>query len=419
MITERRHGNGSWTIDLRPDLPAYIRHQLHLTPGATDTKAWSVLVITDQRVDPAQRPSPDDPEADPHSLLEIARYAGVLTGTNERRTQLEGEGLLALLEDSEGAGFYVSDLADKRSQETASTLIDRILDGGTTDDQLGGLDVTYDVSPLRAGTINSTSIVLSIGDIVRTARYWLRDVSYRAGRRCFRVRPTGEVDWGTRTEIWGDTPSVVVGHNLPATDDPAWTTVRTHAPWSESVLGWAEQAICDPGPTEEGVFLSSGPRYAPSSAPSASWWSPIRFEPLRHQIEVEVESDESIADWRTRAEEALDAEVNTSRVTSYDLSGVVSNDTHIEPGEPIWLWDPEAGLEDTSLDGITYAGQLIFPRMVRLEGITWPVLEGMGVYLLSVNLIGPSFQVLDLSEYVVFDTNREARLELGAAAPSL
>lgn len=420
QVTERHLGLGSFTVDLVEDTPADVRRALTLAVGATTSKAFGLVVVTPQRVDQADYPPPATPATTPHPLLTAARWAGVLLETDRRRTQLAGAGLLALLGDEDGAGHVHIDLADKRAKAQASTLISRLIDGGTLPNVIGSGgapgDVSFEVSPLRAGTITTGGTSLNIGDQLLTTRQWLEDVSARAGRRSYRVRPTGHLDWGPRSTLFGITPRVIVGR-LPARHDPKWVTVRTEADWSESVAGFADQAVGDPGPTEAGSALSPGP--VSTSIPSTAFWSPIRAAAMRRRVEVPLEDDEVVADWRTRAGEILDAGRNASVIASKELDGVIEPARALEPGEPIYLWDPAAGLIDTG-NAITYAGEQLHPVARYLDAVTWPIVQGMGIFLLYIDqAFGGVQRVLDLTDYVEVSTSAQARLEVGDSAPTL
>ena len=410
-VTERHNAPGTFTVNLSENLPADIRRQLHLTAYDDTSKGYSWLVVTPQRVEPADFPAPASPSTTPHPLLDVARYTGVLLETADRRTQLSGAGLLYLLGRDESNGPIEGDFADMAATDTAANLVEWLIDGGSKPNVLAAGTIAVSPSHLRAGTIHAAGPTMTIGDQLKTTRRWLSDISGVAGRRSYRVRPTGELDWGTRTELWSIFPRVVVGR-LPASDDPQWVTVRTQAVWSESVAEFAEKALTDPP--------GAGGHLATAGSIVDAFVSPGRLDDLQLQTQIAAEPGELPGDWDTRAQEILDAAAsNQSVIASEDLTGEITPNTALEPGEPIYLWDPEAGLVDPT-NTIIYAGEEIHPIARYLAAVTWPIVEGMGVYLLWVDRsFGNVQRILDLTEYVEFNTNPEARLEVGAPAPTL
>lgn len=413
-VTERHNAPGTFTVDLRDDAPADVTRQLHLTARHVTSKGYGLIVVTPQRVEPADFPNPAVPSTTAHPLLSAARYAGVLLDSDSRRTRLAGAGLLYLLGRDADTGHIHSDFADKAATETASTLVTNLIGGGSSmANVLGAGTIGLNPSPLRVGTIYAGGGTLTIGDQLKTTRRWLADVSAGAGRRSYRVRPTGHLDWGTRTQLWSIFPRAMVGR-LPAADDPKWMTVRTLAEWDESIADFADQAIADPA----GVGTAQT-----SSAPSPAFVSPLRMDTLLLRTIIEPEAGESGAAYLARTDEALATGLNISTISSTELTGVIvpkaGDPTPLEPGEPIYLYDPAAGLIDTS-NAETYGGDLIRPLARYLAAITWPIVQGMGVYLLWVDRsFGNVQRILELTEYVEFNTNAEARLEVGAPAPTL
>jgi hypothetical protein len=85
----------------------------------------------------------------------------------------------------------------------------------------------------------------------------------------------------------------------------------------------------------------------------------------------------------------------------------------LEPGDYIWVYDPrpDAALYDVANE-ITFHGETLMPMSMRLEAITWPVQEGMGVYFRYWD--GAAFTTVDLSNHVVYETG-ESTLDVGAA----
>jgi hypothetical protein len=64
---------------------------------------------------------------------------------------------------------------------------------------------------------------------------------------------------------------------------------------------------------------------------------------------------------------------------------MLSSRTHnvtseVRPGDRVWCYDPEVGLIDTA-NQVTWRGEVITPVQMRVASLTWPITQGMGVYL--------------------------------------
>lgn len=415
-VEERRRRPGAFTVDLVADTPPEIRRQLTLAVDDPTSKGFALVVITAQWVDPLDYPPPADPETTPHPLLADARYTGILTDTSRRRTSLTGEGLLALINDSDGHGNWTGPLTDHVVIADADDIITAIIDGGTLVD-VDADDVDLGASELRTGTIFANGTNVRISDL-RSVRAVLDEVTFRTGST-YRVRPTGELDWGTAAQVHGTTPRTIIGNGLPAIHDPRWVTVRVDgSDWGESLRGYANAAIAD-SPTDAGV-ASSGAYHSPASPPE-QMWSAVRLRPLLRHRPIDVDADESVADWRDRTEAAITGDDGSAQARwSVPLTGPISDDTPLIPGEQVLLWDPEVGIEGTPSDEILYAGDAIRPVTAPLIAVTWPITRGMGVYLLYVDTTAtPVQRVLDLTDHVAFATDPNATLEVGVGSPAL
>jgi hypothetical protein len=69
-------------------------------------------------------------------------------------------------------------------------------------------------------------------------------------------------------------------------------------------------------------------------------------------------------------------------------------------GDYVWVWDPIRGLHDLAGTPFTYAGQLVWPVAVRVMEMTWPIVEGMSVWLDNTHQGG---DVTDLTPFVEWE----------------
>lgn len=117
-------------------------------------------------------------------------------------------------------------------------------------------------------------------------------------------------------------------------------------------------------------------------------------------------------DWRTR----------TITVDAPGLPAV------LKPGDFCYFYDPDTYATDTiASNEVTINGRLMHPVAVRVASMDWPILPGMGVYLIS-NGSGDALDgsgayndfdtVTDLSDYVLYDSG-PARVDFNTNPPSV
>ena len=95
---------------------------------------------------------------------------------------------------------------------------------------------------------------------------------------------------------------------------------------------------------------------------------------------------------------------------NYDVSG------DIETGDVIFVYDPDVGFEDTSTDAslenrsrheIVYQGQILHPIKIRVMGLSFPIVDTMGVFYRDGD-----GNYTDLTDYVIFESGT-TQIEVG------
>lgn len=402
-VTEVRHQAGGFELELSETMPPSISRQLSLA-----RTAYSFLVVTQHHVNAWDFPPPADPSTTPHPLLSVARYTGVIRRTASRYRNLEGEGLLSLLgtqDEASGSGYgqWSSQMADHRVQNTAHWWASLITNGGTTTSLTDGSTLTFGEGHLRlGGTPSGTQRVLQGG--LRTYRAILNEVCWQTGY-VYRIDPNGTLHVGTAADMYGADPRVVIGKGLPGDDDPRWATVRaTLDDWGESTDTYITGAVAD----APGEMTFNGWAWTNAIAGTAHYRVPTKNFPHNPQLHVAAEGEETQTEWQNRTTWIV---VDRNRlVYSATFDGALIPNQRLIPGEPMWLWDPEIGLEDPA-NVITYSGQAIRPQRVELAAYTWPIMQGMGVYILT--RVGSGTTVLDLTPWTVMSDDPSISFELG------
>ena len=106
----------------------------------------------------------------------------------------------------------------------------------------------------------------------------------------------------------------------------------------------------------------------------------------------------------------------TVGLEDYDLSG------DIGVGDIIYVYDPEVGFEDTQAEAtlenrdryeIAYQGQILNPIKIRVMGLSFPIIDSMGVFYRDGN-----GNYTDLTDYVDFESGI-TQIEVGSTQPSI
>jgi hypothetical protein len=104
--------------------------------------------------------------------------------------------------------------------------------------------------------------------------------------------------------------------------------------------------------------------------------------------------------------EAAATTLATQLVTSQSViqrEVLLSSRTHnvtaeVRPGDRVWAYDPNVGLSDTA-NQVTWRGEVITPVQLRVASLTWPITQGMGVYLRI------DTEWVDITRYVAVEEN--------------
>lgn len=379
---------GDWNLALNPNTPRSILSLCDL-----DTYGFSRLVIT-----PLHIPTHAITVAD---LLTVARYTGVLrTLETDQRSAGEppvigGVHIAVMLGDEDGKGNNFENAgtasAYPRWNNASNSWLKSVLDRGNGITQ--GTFPTAAASPTR-------DLVFDGGDTAR--RLLDQQVSqFGAPYHYWRVNPDGTLDVGQRSTLWrsgevavlpggGGRDGSLIGLNptrfAHSRDVEDWTSaVRVNlssvTETGTATIGSNPYVDIAGNALTMRRFISSDKASSATSAGNIAAGQLARFDETRRQLDLAV--------------------------TGYDVGA------YIEPGDEIYVYDPDQDLLDLS-NQVSYRGQTIFPLEIRTDDLTWPVQQGMGVYLLT----GATPDVTDLTPYVLPETGA-TRIGVGAFARTL
>lgn len=363
MIEENLMTVGRWDLALLDTTPQSILDLFNLK---TETARFGHIIITPTHV--------DDRSAD---VLPLSRYTGIYRKRSDRYT-IGGCGLAAWLGDEDDKGDLI---------ESALTFTTTFVNWITA----------LKPSSLTAGTYHAITGPANLdATFERQTRRKAIDFvcDYYNGE--WRVDPDGTLHAGEIADLYVTTPEVTIirgegGREL------GQTGVRA-----------AEFDIAsDVEDYTTRIFLAG-----------ASGTGEADIFPLTGSYDL----NGNRVEW-ARFVEASDAEAGTedtvaenilNRYTSQRYELRIASDLEDLPdvmtvGDMVNVLDIEQGIYDRS-NPVAYRGETIYPAMVRLMGMTWPVLEGVGVYFRSSDAGGT---VTDITSYVDWDTGATS-LAVGA-----
>ena len=387
-VTEQLMGWGAWDLTLRPETtPGQIWTLLDPDDNAVPTGGFGHILITPAHVDPNA--------VGDAGMKAVSKYTGIYRGTLSRNV-LSGVGLVGWLGDEDGKGNV---------HETAQT---GVFGGETTGSFRAWIRdvlpaaVTMGTLTAIAGTLNESMVYITPLDALN------RIMEYFGGE--FRVNPDGTLDAGTTADLFATTPNVIL---LWRGSGPG-TPYGVHSSTIEIARDLDDYTtkVIVIGPETPGPVSTVGTATAGS----------VPFKDL-HGNTVVIKRLLTVPEMKTTTN--LDA-VAASQLTRYDglrrsyrlttdewIAVVQRGGKRLEPGDSVWVYDPrpDARLHDTANE-VTYNGEVLNPIKLRLQSMTWPIEEGMGVYFRYYD--GATATYVDLTPHVVWE-DAETTLDVGAA----
>lgn len=375
-VQERLGAFGDWSVTLSQETPDEILEALKEYQMGT-------LYITPSRVD-WRKVHPK----------EVARYAGIYQKrefTDDRRT-ISGCSLLLLLGNGQGRGSGV-DLTpiDLTGESFTDALTAAIAD---TDIQVG--NIVPEIGGLPSGNF-----------LLQDARHKVEEITKQFGAE-YKITPKAELDAGSPASLWPtfNAPVVFIKRGAKGVDSDWKPLPIASSAMGEDVINFATQKII--AADQDGVPVIQGQATIASSkrGPNGT---------LLEITSVSADSQVGQAAANARAAALLALE-NAPRQTVSLSTDEFDIDGTVVVGDTVSVWNPEVGFFDID-NHIIVQGEHYFPLNLRVFGATWPITEGMGVYLRPPTASGDD-NIFDLSPYLVPESG-STDLEVGAAARKL
>jgi hypothetical protein len=345
------------------------------------------------------------PELIGDGLLKSARFVGVVrdkqfTGINgstaPNTNQLQGSGMAYWLGDEDGKGSVI--------EAPGTALVNASFTEGVR------ALLPYS-GAVREGTLHAVAGVWSGSYVWVSPRQALDDFcSYFSsdfGECEWRVNGDGTLDAGRIEDLYVTEPQAIIARK-GAGQDIELRGVSGDAQTDEDVQDFSTRVVVLAQGTGDSVATGAAninPNLNPyvdlfgnsvyltrlisqegtdaSNAPASAVLQLNRF--LRPRSALQLSSDE------------------------YDLRGAFA------PGDYVWVWDPDAGLLDTTgANEVYFRGERLFPIKLRLSELTWPVTKGMGVAYRA-----QSGEWIDLTDYIVWEDPANVDVVVGATVRTL
>lgn len=390
MITETLMGPGTGELELDPSTPDDVK--------AIGDQGFNRVVITatHQDVEPGD-------EAD---IIAMARWSGLFRARTDDRCRWKGAHLSILLGDEDGkanthtVAAEVAALPKWNGPSNPSWIRNKVLRSGT-----GGAngitagDIPVASSPTKAGN-------LEVGDPPLDILDWVCDVfSTTPGNpEEYRVNDDGTLDQGPRQTLW---PTTVSPTAVAVRATAGGATDRNVIPIVDfgNTDDWSEwtSALAVTGPTVP--FFDDEWTYFGEASVDPNPFVGIDGDPLVMRRVISSNKAKSDADNEAAAERRLartDAVIRRPTIATdmFDLGELV------RVGDSFWLFDPATGLYNLDAEGVPLGAETVYPLVIRLVDTTWPVRDGMGVYVIPQTGLGAWGSIVDLTPHMVFETGK-------------
>ena len=376
-------------------------------------KEWGHIVVTPQEVDVDTMSDSD--------ILSASRYTGIVLNRSleEGLVTVNGQGLELYLGDGAGKGMVIAESNNigKVRTYTNATLAETLFNSSVSAGKPFGImrDESGNLQAITQGTISNPAGTYTGQHFVETALSALKFVSEILDTE-YRINPNGTIDAGPAANLF-----VGVGTNEPTSvvvktaygEDPEYQGVTPQGLRSEfDASDWVSRVDF----TGEVGYFDIATDVAGEANLSSNPYKDLHGNALK-RVGLVQEPEAPEAHLNARAQAMLNELSRVKKILNLDLTQYeVSGDMKV--GDFVYAFDPDVGFNDTDADAaaesrskyeIAFRGQTITPAKVRVIGITYPVMDGMGVYYRDLN-----GNYTDLTDYVNFESGA-AQVELGDA----
>jgi hypothetical protein len=395
MITEKRTESGigeavgSWDLRLIEGTPKTVLDALDLNSASA---RFATLVITPARVDHGALSAA--------TLRSLACYVGVLRNRTSELS-IAGAGVAAMLGNEDGSS---------ETPTAAVTLSATVLSTA--------LDSYLPTNGITKGSVTNTGT--SITDTL-PGYVSRRDLIHQIVDKCggewrLTTDTSGNIDLdaAVNATLFGSTPPAMVIETDGGREAGIIGLEAVDIDQSHDIEDFATKqyvmARADGGVTVGSATSGAGTSYFNGTA--------IKMEAVTDSSDTDGTNANTVATLLLGSRQTIKRNIRVT-VNPLDIVGKTwgpsgASKVNVRCGDSLYIYDPVNNLYDTA-NQVAYRGEVRFPLKTRIYGITWPVLGGMGVYLLTAD---SSPTVIDLSDWYVPESG-SATLEVGAQVRSV
>ncbi len=336
------------------------------------------------------------------SILSIARYTGIIrekhvTGSSDKNENLElfGHDVEGWLGDEDRRGF-VYETRRIYLADTFANVMDR--SGSPTFGLLR--DDAGAQTSIHAGTIFSVAGSYTGAHEFtdqRTAIRYVVDV-FEAE---YRVNPDFTIDLGNESDLFVTTPTTVLARKITDGRDPNFDGLPlANFESINDVNDYSTRTIVLANGSGELIKTGS------ADAASVPYQDGFGNTVVRVRTISESETNEGNANSRASLHQNETGSLRKALTIStreFDIEG------DFDVGDTVYVHDPtDDALIDTANE-VRFRGQVLNPIKTRIFGMTWPVREGMSVYIRHGDAT-----YTDVTDSVQFETGGDISLDIGA-----
>jgi hypothetical protein len=242
---------------------------------------------------------------------------------------------------------------------------------------------------LSQGTVGTaTAVTKTFEPYVTTHREALDAVMGLASAE-YRIQPDFTVDSDDADTLFGATPTVVVTRKAEGPDGAFRGVEGGLVDQNIDVSQIVSNVIALTEGAGSAITTGSSSNTPNLNAPKGS--APDLVVVISAPAEESANASTLAANYKTQQGKRTEVRIAS---TTHHLP------RHVVPGNYVYVYDPTTGLVDSS-NQIQFRGETITPAKVRLLSYTWPIEQGVGVYLRS-NESTPTYT--DLTDWVAWET---------------
>ena len=401
-VTERLMGTGSFDVSFsQSETPTQIVETI---------KEWGHIVLTANQV--------DINTLSDAQILSTARYTGIILNRSleENVVSITGQGLQLYLGDGSSKGMVIAESKNigKVRNYIGTTLAETLFNStAKTNKPLGIMRTEAGNSQaITQGTVTNPAGTYTGSHFVQTALSALKEISEQLNTE-YKINANGTIDAGPQANLFqgvnGNPSTIVVKSGYG--DDPEFEGVVPQGLRTEFD---ATDFVSRVDFIGEVGYFDTATDVAGEANLGSNPYKDLHGNALT-RVALVQEPDIAIAQLNNRATLMLNELSRVKKVLNLDLQQYeVEGD--MRAGDFIFAFDPDIGFKDTATDAAAesrsmyeavFRGQTITPVKVRVQGLTWPIKQGMGVYFRDKD-----GNYTDLTQYVTFESG-SAQVELG------